>query len=372
MPEFTALDERFAHQIPEPFPNTVQFHPDWRESLFHHMHPKDRPGDVVILTLAHFPARKLMDSLQLGRVGDVPTIAHHERAVNGDQDLFKVGPVTIDVEEPLKRIRLRVDDVAEAAVAMDLTFTARTQPYCLRRGTMKAGHDLVWDQSHMFQSGRYDGWYRHNGTTYEVTDWIGQRDHSWGIRSEMRTDETHPPLTYYPPFLYTWTTAQFKNRGLHIFFKERAPGDKIYISGEEVFNTGNRISSRNQITDVSHNLIWHDDPLGQSLASGDLNLTFADGRKKLITIKTYPVKYFLKGGLYGGLNGWFHGDFKGKFYSEHETWDLTEANTRKMVRTLADQIIEVKDGDEIGYGIMEYGVGKGYAEYASVQNHPPI
>ena len=50
----------------------------------------------------------------------------------------------------------------------------------------------------------------------------------------MRTDETNPPLTFYPPFFYCWTTAQFKDRGLHIFFKERAPGDKIYISGEEV------------------------------------------------------------------------------------------------------------------------------------------
>jgi hypothetical protein len=39
---------------------------------------------------------------------------------------------------------------------------------------------------------------------------------------------------------------------------------------------------------------------------------------------------------------------------------------------LADQIIEVRDGDEVGYGIMEYGVGKGYAQYESVQIHPPI
>jgi hypothetical protein len=28
----------------------------------------------------------------------------------------------------------------------------------------------------------------------------------------MRTDETHPPLTYYPPFFYAWTTAQFGYR----------------------------------------------------------------------------------------------------------------------------------------------------------------
>ena len=51
MARFTALDERFAHQIPEPFPNTVHFHADWRESLFFVMHMRDRPSDVLILQI---------------------------------------------------------------------------------------------------------------------------------------------------------------------------------------------------------------------------------------------------------------------------------------------------------------------------------
>ena len=56
--------------------------------------------------------------------------------------------------------------------------------------------------------------------------WRDQCDHSWDIRAEMRTDESGPPLTLYPPSLYCLTTARFKRRCLHIFFKERAPGDK--------------------------------------------------------------------------------------------------------------------------------------------------
>jgi hypothetical protein len=186
LPRFTALDERFAHQIPEPFPNTMIHHHWWRESLFFHLHPKEKQGDVIILTLAHFPARGEMDARQLGRVGDSPIMAQHIRKVDGDQDDFKVGAVTITVEEPLKRVRLLVAETPAAPVSMDLTFTARTQPYGLRRGGMKAGHEVVWDQSHMFQSGRYDGHYKHNGVTYEVVDWIGQRDHSWGIRAHNR------------------------------------------------------------------------------------------------------------------------------------------------------------------------------------------
>ena len=61
---------------------------------------------------------------------------------------------------------------------------------------------------------------------------------------------------------------------------------------------------------------------------------------------------------------------RGKLHMEHDTWDLDDPAIRKLVRTLADHVIEVRDGDDVGYGIMEYGVGKGYALYGSVQKPP--
>ena len=69
MPRLTPMDELFVHQIPEPFPNVVTHHEHWRDSLFFVIHPRDHLGDAVILTLATFPARKEVDSLQLGRIG---------------------------------------------------------------------------------------------------------------------------------------------------------------------------------------------------------------------------------------------------------------------------------------------------------------
>ncbi len=72
MPRLTAADEFFYHQIPEPLPNVVSRHDHWRESLFFVVHPRDQLGDVVILTLAQYPKREMVDSFQLGITG-----AHH-------------------------------------------------------------------------------------------------------------------------------------------------------------------------------------------------------------------------------------------------------------------------------------------------------
>lgn len=214
------MDELFVHQIPEPFPNVVTFHEHWRDSLFFVMHPRDdHLGDALILTMATFPARKEVDSLQLGRVGGGLVFARHDRPFGDDPHSMHAGPVTVDIVEPFRTVRLRVDEVAEAPVALDVTFTARTQAYGLRRGTMRAGHELIWDQSHMIQSGTYDGWYRHGGTSYEIDGWWGQRDHSWGIRDHARCP------------CWQWLAVQLPDGMFGVWNWEYPNGARVFTDG---------------------------------------------------------------------------------------------------------------------------------------------
>ena len=92
MPKLTAADEFFYHQIPEPLPNVATHHQHWRESYFFVCHPRTAPGDVIILTMAHFPAREQMDALQLGRIGGQQIFAQHVRPYDGDPHTTKIGP----------------------------------------------------------------------------------------------------------------------------------------------------------------------------------------------------------------------------------------------------------------------------------------
>jgi hypothetical protein len=243
MVRLSAMDEFFVHQIPEPLPHVVTHHPHWRESLFFVMHPRDEPGDVVILTLAHFPAKGEMDSLQLGHVAGTPTVAHHVRPYDGDPHTMAVGPVHVDIAAPFETVHLRVDDVPEAAVALELTFSARAPAYGLRRGTMRAGHELIWDQSHLLQSGTYSGWYRHQGTTYEVDGWWGQRDHSWGIRDHHRC-----------PF-WMWLAIQLPDGMLGSWHWELANGARIYTDGCWSPADGGEPTP---VVDLRHDLHWVD------------------------------------------------------------------------------------------------------------------
>ena len=60
----TDLDELFVHQSPELLPNVTLRSPHWRESYFFDIHSPDGQGDVIFFTMARYPAREVMDSLQ--------------------------------------------------------------------------------------------------------------------------------------------------------------------------------------------------------------------------------------------------------------------------------------------------------------------
>ena len=47
------------------------------------LHPRTDPGDVLILTMAHFPRREEMDALQLGRIGGERVFARYLRSETG-------------------------------------------------------------------------------------------------------------------------------------------------------------------------------------------------------------------------------------------------------------------------------------------------
>jgi len=296
MPRLTAMDEYFVHQIPEPLPNVVTHHEHWRESLFFVMHPRDGLGDVIILTLAHYPAREHMDSLQLGRVGASPAIGQHVRPYDGDPHTMSVGPVHIDIAEPYQRVTLKVEEVPAAPVAMNLTFTARTREHGLRRGTMKAGHEIVWDQSHMIQSGTYNGTFTHQGTTYEVKDWWGQRDHSWGIRDHRRCP------------LWIWLAIQFPEGMVAVWHWEYTNGAVVYTDGCFAPSDG---SDPIPVVRFEHDLHWIDadgkevsyERDGENVTGvvGHVDITLEGGR--VLSIDAPEGRWAQRyGPLGGGLN----------------------------------------------------------------------
>jgi hypothetical protein len=294
MPPLTAMDEHLVHQLPEPLPNVATHHPHWRESYFFIAHRPDTLGDVVVMTLATYPHREVMDSLQMGRVGGEPLLGHHARPFGADPHTPDVGAARVEIVRPYEEMRIWSDPEL-GPLGMDLTFRARTRPYGLRRGSMRAGHEIIWDQSHMFQSGTYDGTYTVAGTTYEVEQWWGQRDHSWGIRDHGRCP------------LWLWFQVQLPDGVLGVWHWEYANGARVYTDG--CWASTDR-SDPVPLIDFQHDVEWVDadgtravyGEHGETVTGlrGTARFTLAGGRS--VTIEAdggfdRPYEPFARGGL---------------------------------------------------------------------------
>jgi hypothetical protein len=290
----TALDELFVHQVPELLPHPETRSPHWRESYFFDLHAPDARGDVVFFTMAHFPARQIMDSLQMGRVGGEQLLGALSRPYDGDPHTTDVGGARVEVVRPFEELHLWADPTM-AAIGLDVTFQARTQAYGLRRGTMRAADEIVWDQSHILQSGTYTGSYTVAGVEHPVDGWIGQRDHSWGVRDHGRCP------------LWLWFQLQFEDGFLGVWHWELANGARVYTDGCWAGTDG---SDPVPVVDFRHQMTWigadgaaadygqH----GESVTglAGDATFVLAGGRTIAVEAEgTFdrPYEPFHRGGL---------------------------------------------------------------------------
>lgn len=212
----------------------------WRESYFFAAHQPDGTGDVLVFTMASHPSTAVLDSYQMGRVDGLPYFTRYHRRYQDDPRTTVVGPVSATILEPYRRIRLRAAP-GRCPVGVDLTWTARTRPYLMRRGTLRVGDALVWDQRQLVQSGWFDGEYSANGRTIPVRRWWGQRDHSWGVRDHARCP------------MWLWLAIQLPDGMAGAWCWERSDASRVYTDG--CWAPGNGGPSV-PIATLAHDLMW--------------------------------------------------------------------------------------------------------------------
>ena len=364
-------DDLIGHQLPTSFVYAGTSDPTFMERLWYSAHPV--PGGDVILNIGcgYHPNRNVFDAHAGITIGTRQHNLRFSQRLGANPLSATIGPLRFQVLEGLRRHRLTLE-ANEAGLSFDIEFSSALNPHEENRHTVRRNLRLQHDITRYQQSGRYSGWIKFKDTQYDLTTdtWWGQRDHSWGLRRELRTDPAHPPMSEYPPHLFTWLVGQFDDCALHLFMQESEPRKPLYLTGELAFSQDQPRDGQWVIKNVEHDLRWADDPHGQTIESGTLIVTFANGQSREFSLRALPARYFLKGGMYGGYRGWFQGDDKGPYHFEHDVWDLSDSKTRLEARTLGDNVFEFREGTKKGYGIFEWWVLKGYPKYQAVQDFP--
>ncbi len=179
----TKDDELLCHQTPTTFDHVDTSDLRWTERTG--IWVFDLSGKISFLTgLARYANRNLMDAYGMVTVEDKTAhIVRVSRELRPEPADLRVGPLSYEVVEPLKKVRTALGE-NEYGLSFDVEFEATFPPYEQPPMFSRSRGRVREDVRRYYQLGRPSGWLKVEGKTYEVNKetWRITRDHSWGTR----------------------------------------------------------------------------------------------------------------------------------------------------------------------------------------------
>ncbi len=352
----TPLDDYLVHQYPTTVDRVFTSDRNFYDRYYFGMNTIE--GDVVmIVAVGVYPNVGVMDAFATVVVDGLKQyIVRASRAYGSNRMDTKVGPIGVEVVEPLRKTRVYCES-NEHDLAFDLTFEGVTFPFEEPHFLRRAGPRVVMDYTRMAQNGRWTGTLTAGGRTFKATPdkYWGAKDHSWGVRplgGEPRS--APPPDAARAGFFWTWTPIQCEGGSLMYTCSEDGDGSRWHTASELLFPWGDGRPPE-QLVVVGHDLKLK--PGTRLFDRGTLRAARRGGTPVTITMEPKTTLY-MAGAGYSYMGGWRHAQYHGPLAIEGETWDLTDpavvAKAGVHTQTVCDFFIEGLGDIGIGHGVFEF------------------
>jgi hypothetical protein len=356
-------DEGLHHQIVDTFATVVESDRAWTEKIWGSLARMD--GTLQIdFGLGKYHNRGIIDGFGGISRGREQWTVRASRELNSAPEDTSVGPVEYEVVEALEQVRFRLAPNDVLPISFDVVLSGVTPPFFEERNlhrNPKTGRVDV-DVLRYHQGGHVSGTVTVDGETYDVRpeEWFGFRDHSWGVRQSVgvpATDliATSPPSDPTRKSLMKWTPSFFRRPDGTYY--ETA----IFVAGiwsnysSAYINEGDGRQARART--VEPRVTY--DPRTRYVRGGELRLVMESGEERLIQVEGLGESgFFLRTAGYGPWGGTIHGAWRGPLHVDGEyIADCSDDEHLRSLGQFRDTPIRVREGDAIGYGIMESIVG---------------
>ncbi len=356
-------DEYFSHQISQPHALVGSSDPSWRERYWLSLQDTVAKDTVLSLGIGQYPNQDTQEAFVVHSKSGEQRNMRMARSLGRRRDEMAVGPLRIEIVEPMKDVRFILSD-NPSGVEFDFHWKSDLEPILEGRHFQVSRTRVTYDAIRYVQLGRIEGQLSVDGSTTTLTPdrWWGERDHSWGTRTLPSTQGTPPGIR--PEWrMLMFCPIQFEDFGVHFYLYEAEPGRPLHLSAAFSRRAG-APDEEDLIVHIDHDLVWDSSAAAPTLRSGIITLALHSGEKMEFKITAQEGRAHLRGGGYEGWNGWFQGHWKGEDSFEHDTWDLTDrSQIYRYAKAGSDHMIEVEYAGQTGFGIMEYMVLPGYARY---------
>jgi hypothetical protein len=235
-------------------------------------------------------------------------------------DELAVGPLRIEIVEPMRAVRLVLEENV-FGIALDVLCRNSTVPYEDPVEATRLDGRLLSERMTYELTGKCSGWVSIGEARIELdaaTDSFF-RNHSWGYQP----GRGGPRLYAAPavaakrrvPGVRQWVLFDMPDHGGFYFIDPS--GRKA--SGKGAIMLADRSVA---VVDVQHDLQFYEG--GRRLRGGSFQLTDADGGQRAYTVEDLGWVYCQGGGYFGGFDdGLGQGVYRGDYHAEGEVWDVS-------------------------------------------------
>lgn len=350
------FDDYPIHQTPEPLAHHVSSDRNVYDRYWFNGYSAD--GSFYFgIGAAIYPHLGIMDcGFSIVRDG-VQHAFHASRRAPREPSDIAVGPFKIDILEPMRRLRVTIDD-NDTGIACALTFEPRTANVQEGRQTMHRGGRVLMDATRFDQFGHWHGEIRYAGQSLRVdaATVYGTKDRSWGIRPVGMQDPGGAPSYELPQIFFLWAPIQWKERCTLVGVFEDAQGRMwhwdgailpAYASPDQV--PGVEDPRTRHLLGVEHRLTY----VGGTRRAGAAEITMIEPGPVRSVITLEPLLCFRMKGIGYTHAEWGHGLWKGELAIGGESWRCNDLDPMALDNQHIQQVVRARCGNEEGIGVLE-------------------
>lgn len=369
-----AADEGLNHQIADTFGAIAESDLSWTEKIWVSVARTD--GSLQVdFGLGKYHNRGVLDGFGGVSCGKQQWTVRASRELASAPEAASVGPLHYEVIEPMRTVRVRLEPSDVQPISFDVVLSAVLPPFLEERNLMRNATSARVDMDvvRYHQGGWATGTVSVDGETHQLggEEWFGYRDHSWGVRATVGVapSDLPPPrgvegirrtmMKWSPAFLHRpdgtcYEVAVFHNVGPWTY-------SSAYVNEAD--------GHQARAYAFEPNLTY--DPVTRFVRGGEIRLRMEDGQDRLFTVEALGSSgFFLRAGGYGAWKGHAHGSWQGPLVVEGEhVSDCWDDEHRRSLGQLRDTPIRVREGDAVGYGIMESMLFGDWPEFGLVRQH---
>lgn len=348
------LDEFLAHQTPDTIDHVATSDRNFYDRYYFNMHACS--DELFVITgLGQYPNLGVTDAFITVSIGHEQHTVRASRELGSDRLDTSVGPLSVEVIEGLRVLRIRCEE-NEWGIAADLTFTGTVPALEEPRTFIRQYGRVIQDVTRFAQVGVWEGTLTVAGRTFEVTPdvWKGVRDRSWGIRPvgerEAPGIRSRQAQDGYG-FRHDWIPMQFDDFMIKVQIDQDADGNRHVEESMRVWN----IDAGGAVEQLGRPEVDIEYISGtREMRRATVRTTDPDGKPIVVTNTPLRTLYLAAGSGYVPDGKWGHGYYQGPLKVEGVVHDLSDPAERRKYAILNETLcrFELSTG-EVGYGMHE-------------------